>query len=148
MSFFNLEFGSKSTHKPLLQQAVTEFPFNNQIVDQTPFIYGPEEPKTTNSDYFYNIGVKLQYEGTWYSMKHVLTNYVQKSPFLGHIDIDILVQLNNIDSVLIINPKIINLAHSLKLLDLLTPNIQINNQPLDYYIKRNSVYNQFFAELA
>ena len=73
MSFFNLEFGAKSTHRSLLQQGLDEFPFKDRIVDQTPFIYGPAEPKTTDSDYFYNIGVKLQYEGTWYSLKKALT---------------------------------------------------------------------------
>ena len=146
MSFFNLEFGSKSTHMPLLQQALDKFPFNDQIVDQTPFIYGPAEPKTTDDDYFYNIGVKLQYEGTWYSLKKALTDYVQQPKFLGYVDIDILIQLNGTNNVFIINPKTIHLAHSLKILSLLTPTIQINNQPLDFYINNNSIFNQFITD--
>ncbi|MEC8677419.1 MAG: hypothetical protein VXX85_01030 [Candidatus Margulisiibacteriota bacterium] len=146
MSFFNLEFGSKSTHMPLLQQALDKFPFNDQIVDQTPFIYGPAEPKTTDGDYFYNIGVKLQYEGTWYSLKKALTDYVQQPKFLGYVDIDILIQLNGTNNVFIINPKTIHLAHSLKILSLLTPTIQINNQPLDFYINNNSIFNQFMTD--
>ena len=146
MSFFNLEFGSKSTHKPLLKRALDEFPFKNQIVDQTPFIYGPAEPKTTDSDYFYNIGVKLHYESTWHSLKKALTNYVQQPEFLGCIDIDILLQFNGSNNVLIINPKAIHFAHSLKILSLLTPTIQINNQPLDFYINNNSIFNQFVTD--
>jgi len=146
MSFFNLEFGAKSTHKPLLQQALDEFPFKDQIIDQTPFIYGPAERKTTDTDYFFNIGVKLQYEGTWHSLKKALTDYVQQPKFLGCIDIDILLQLNGSNNVFIINPKTIHLAHSLKLLSLLTPNIKINNQPLDYYINNHLIFNQFVSD--
>ncbi|MEC8677365.1 MAG: hypothetical protein VXX85_00760 [Candidatus Margulisiibacteriota bacterium] len=146
MSFFNLEFGSKSTHKALLQQALDKFSFNDQIVDQTPFIYGPAEPKTTDGDYFYNIGVKLQYEGTWYSLKKALTDYVQQPEFLGYVDIDILLQLNGSNNVSIINPKAIHLAHSLKILSYLNPNVQINNQPLDFYINNNSIFNQFMTD--
>ena len=79
-------------------------------------------------------------------LEKALTDYVQQPEFLGCIDIDILLQLNGSNNVCIINPKAIHLAHSLKILSLLTPTIQINNQPLDFYINNNSIFNQFMTD--